>query len=80
MPLGTICPIWTSERESPKVPPPKGLGRPLGEEQKGLLAGNMRATWIPQHGCCQKGAAPNRQDRHWTSSDDQVASSKGPPP
>lgn len=65
--------------KAPGCLPPKGLGRPLGEEQKGLLAENLRATWIPQHGCCQGGAARNRQDKHWTSSDDQAASSKGPP-
>lgn len=48
--LGTVCPIWASKREGPKVPPPKGLGRPVGEEQKGLMAGNLRATWIPHMG------------------------------
>lgn len=37
---------------APRCLPPKGLERPLGQEQKDLLAENLRAAWIPQHGCC----------------------------
>lgn len=83
--IASLCPWAQSalsgpqDREGPKVPTSQGFRRPLREEQKGPLTGNLRAAWIPQHGCSQGGAAQNRWDRCWTSSDDPVASSKGPP-
>lgn len=52
MPPGIVCPTWASEAEGPKVLASQRLGEASGEEQEDLLAGNLRAAWIPQHGCC----------------------------
>ena len=77
---GHFLPYLGLQKRRPQGATSRGFRKASGRRTKGLLIGNLRATWIPQHGCCQRGAAQNRQDRHWTSSDDQVACSKRPPP
>lgn len=62
------------------MPTSQGFREAFGKRTKGPAGwepeGNLdTSAWV----LSGRRAAQNRQDRHWTSSDDQAASSKGPP-